>query len=182
MKAKEVAMVIALAILTSFFFGLFVDAIYERPEYEDFCKNRYKETSRPYPVDCKLPVTRSEQVEIEIEKCYQDGGFPEFNYEENGCESGFKECNLCNKEFQEEQEKYNRNVFFIVAPIGAILLITGLLLAYEVVGSGLMFSGILLVAYATIIYFSDMSKWLRVLVIFIELVLLVLISIRKLRK
>ena len=35
MKAKEIAMVIGIAILTSFFFGLFVDALYEKPEQDE---------------------------------------------------------------------------------------------------------------------------------------------------
>ncbi len=179
MKAKEIAMVIALALLTSFFFGLFVDAIYERPEYDDFCEPYIKE--RPYPkTECPFQQIKSDQAEID--KCYRDNGMPEYNYDKNGCEAGFKECNLCNKEFQDAQEKYNRNVFVIIAPIALILLIVGLLLGYEVIGTGLMFAGILLAAYATIIYFSDMTKWLRVFVIFIELILLILVSIKKLKE
>ncbi|MEK6937033.1 MAG: hypothetical protein AABW58_03090 [Nanoarchaeota archaeon] len=181
MKPKEIAMVIALAILTSFFFGLFVDAIYERPEYEDFCKERFREYPKIAPgANCVFQPIRTEQAEID--KCYRDKGFPEYNFDEKGCEAGFKECNFCQKDFDNAHEEYNRNVFVIIAPIGIILLVAGLLLSFEVVGTGLMFSGILLAAYATIIYFSDMSKWLRVLVIFIELVLLILISIKKLRK
>ncbi|MBS3171677.1 hypothetical protein J4449_03640 [Candidatus Woesearchaeota archaeon] len=179
MKAKEIAMVIGIAILTSFFFGLFVDALYEKPDYQDFCPDR-KEFPRPYSADCKSLVIRSEQTEID--KCYQEGGFSEFNYDEKGCETGFKECNFCDKKFQDTQAKYNRNVFFIIAPIGVVLLITGLFLMYEVIGTGLMFSGILLIAYATMVYSSDMTKWLRVLVVFIELVLLILVSVRKLKK
>lgn len=180
MKAKEIAMVIALAILTSFFFGLLVDAIYERPEYEDFCQEKFREPKPYLAAECKFQPIRSDQAKID--NCYREKGFPEYNYDEKGCESGFKECNFCQGDFENAQAKYNRNVFVIIAPIGVILLIVGLLLGYEVIGTGLMFSGILLVAYATIIYFSDMSKWLRVLVIFIELVLLILTSIKKLRK
>ena len=61
-------------------------------------------------------------------------------------------------------------------------MLVGLFLAYEVVGAGLMFSGIILLAYATIRYFSNMSKVVRVIVIFIELVMLIIVSIKKLKK
>ena len=180
MKAKEVAMVIALAILSSLFFGLLVDAIYEQPVYENYCNDKYARPIYSDTKDCVFQQFRSEQVDID--KCYTDGGMPEFNYDEKGCQQGFKECNFCNKEFSSAQEKYNRNVFFILGPVGLILLIIGLFLSYEVVGTGLMFSGILVIAYSTIRYFSNMSKWFRVLVILIELILLILISIKKLRK
>lgn len=177
MKVKEVAMVIALAILTALFVGLLVDAVYQEPKYEDFCRNNFPKAF-PERGQCNVSVVNSE----EVNKCYQDMGQPEFNYDKNGCETGFKSCNLCNKDFNTAQAKYNRNVFFIIAPIGIIAIIAGLFLNYEVVGSGFMFSGILLVAYATARYFSDMSKLFRVLVIFIELVLLIVISIKKLKK
>ena len=175
-------MVIGIALLTSFFFGLFVDAVYERPEYDDFCNNAERRVPKPYPyaTNCTFQPIRSEQEDID--RCYREEGIPEFNYDEKGCEAGFKECNFCNKEFNDEQEKYNRNVFFIIAPIGLFALIVGLFLTYDVIGTGLMFSGILLIIYGTIIYFSEMSKWLRVLVVFIELVLLIIVSLKKLRK
>jgi len=184
MKAKEVAMTIALAILGALFVGLLVDALYESPKYEDFCgRGRYAEPTPKYVAPgyvCNYTSPPAERQQIDT--CYQDEGNPEFNYDEKGCQTSYKECNYCNKYFNEANNIYNRNVFYIIAPIGVIAIIFGLFMAYEVVGTGLMFSGILLVAYATTRYFSEMSKLMRVLVIFIELVLLILISIKKLKK
>jgi hypothetical protein len=185
MKAKEVAMTIALAVLGALFVGLLVDALYEAPKYEDFCgKGQYTQPfpMKPIPAGHICSYVPSLEERETIDTCYQDEGQPEFNYDEYGCQSTFKECNYCNKYYTEENNKYNRNIFFIVAPIGVLFVIVGLFLSFEVVGTGLMFSGILLVAYATTRYFSDMSKLLRVVVIFIELVLLILISIKKLKK
>lgn len=186
MKVKEVAMVIALAILGALFVGLFVDAVYEKPEYEDFCGKGSFEGKYygPYPeranLNCTYQMTKDDRMNID--KCNEDGGSPEFNYDDNYCQTSFKECNYCQKEYNEANKIYNRNVFFIVVPIGVIAILAGLFLSFEVVGSGLMFSGILLVAYGTIRYFSNMSKIFRVVVIFIELVLLIFISIKKLKK
>ena len=68
---------------------------------------------------------------------------PEFNYDDRNCQTSFKECNFCNKkQYQDATEVYNRNVFYIVAPIGALAVIIGLFIGYEVVGTGFMFSGI----------------------------------------
>lgn len=187
MKAKEVAMTIALAVLGALFVGLLVDALYESPKYEDFCgKGEYQPAAYPkyvgpgFEIGCSYNATKDEVTAIN--KCYEDEGQPEFNHDDHGCQTSFKECNYCNKYFQDANNIYNRNVFYIIAPIGVIAIIVGLFLGYEVVGTGLMFSGILLVAYATMRYFSDMSKLMRVLVIFIELILLILISIKKLKK
>ena len=186
MKAKEVAMIIALAILGAAFVGLFVDAVYEAPKYEDFCPQKYN--AEPYPkyvTPGQEPlctyVAPNEEIDI-INKCYADKGQPEFNNDAKGCQTTFKECNYCNKYFNEARDIYNRNLFYINAPIGLIAIVVGLFLSYEVIGTGFMFSGILLLAYATMRYFSDMSKIFRVVVIFIELVLLIMISIKKLKK
>jgi hypothetical protein len=137
---------------------------------------------KPVPAGhtCNYVPTPDERATIDA--CYQEEGNPEFTFDEYGCQSTYKDCNYCNKYFNEENNKYNRNIFFIIAPIGVLAVIVGLFLSFEVVGTGLMFSGIFLVAYATMRYFSDMSKVLRVIVIFIELVLLILISIKKLKK
>ena len=185
MKVKEVAMVIAVAILAALFVGLFVDAVYEQPKYEDFCGRGVSYPKYAYPeqqtnLNCTYKLTSDEKNQID--ECYKNEGNPEFNYDDNYCQTNFKECNYCQKNFNAAEMKYNRNVFYIVVPIGVAAILVGLFLNFEVVGSGLMFSGILLVAYGTIRYFSDMSKIFRVVIIFIELALLIFISIKKLKK
>ncbi len=183
MNAKEIAMIIALALLTSLFFGLLVDAIYEEPKYENFCKINEVPTKPLSKGEYKECNPRNDIYQSqEVQKCYQENGQPEFNYDENNCITSVKSCNFCNKEYSEAQARYNRNVFFILAPIGVIALISGLILGYEVVGTGIMFSGIFIIGYATIRYFSDMSKLFRVFVIFLELILLIIVSIKKLKK
>lgn len=182
MKAKEIAMVVALAILTALFFGLLVDAIYVSPRYEDFCKKQFERPlTAPLNQDqCNYKLTVAEQEQVD--KCYSGEGFPEFNQDSRGCQTSFKSCNTCNKEFNEVQKKYNLRLFYILAPIAVILVVVGLFLELEVVGTGLMFAGILLLVYTTGRGFESLGKVARVFVIFVELVLLILISIRKLKK
>ncbi|MEK6934401.1 MAG: hypothetical protein AABW46_00840 [Nanoarchaeota archaeon] len=177
---KQIAVVVAVSILSAFLIGLAIDAFYPTPKYEDYCK----EYNYPRAIPEKYPGSSTnctyQQTEGEV-NCYKDGGMPEFDYDENGC-SEFRECNFCNQEFQLVNAKYNRNVFFITAPIGLLLIIYGIFFAIEFIGSGFMFGGILTLAYGTIRYFSNMSKIMRVIVIFIELIIVVWLSIKKLKK
>ena len=185
MKVKEIAMVVALALLSAFFVGLLVDALYVEPKYDDFCKN----SARPYfekpypqnPEQCPLYNLTAQERE-QIAQCQDDKGFPEFNTDERGCQQDYKSCNFCQRDYDQALQIYNRNVFYIVTPLGLLAIIVGLFISLEVVGSGAMFGGILLMAYGTMRYFSNMSKLMRVAVIGIELLLLVIISIKKLRK
>ena len=183
MKVKEVAMIVALALLSAFFIGLLVDALYVEPKYEDFCKLSERYYPKPYPPTQECPgYNLTVQERTLIDQCFDAKGMPDYNLDEKGCQTSFKECNYCQRDFDQALQKYNRNVFYIVTPLGLIAIILGLFIGLEVVGSGMMFGGILLMAYGTMRYFSNMSKLMRVVVIGIELVLLIIISIKKLRK
>ena len=52
----------------------------------------------------------------------------------------------------------------------------------EFLASGLMFGGIILLFYATVRYFHDADKLLRVVIIFAELLLVLWIGYKKLYK
>lgn len=179
-------MVVALALLSAFFVGLLVDALYVEPKYEDFCKaadRPYYEKPYPaaYPQECSRYNLKAQEQQL-INECLDAKGSPDYNVDNKGCQTSFKECNYCQRDFNQALQIYNRNVFYIVTPLGLLAIIFGLFIGFEVVGSGAMFGGILLMAYGTMRYFSDMSKIMRVVVIGIELLLLVIISIKKLRK
>ena len=180
MKVKETAMFLAIGIMFALFIGLLVDAIYEEPEYHDFCKDErpypYKEFREP-PAVCNY----TREFNDKVNECYSREGTPQFDFDEKGCQV-FRECNFCNKEFNEARKIYNRNVFFVVSPIAAASIIVGLLWAFQVIGTGFMVGGILLLIYSTFRYFSDMSKVIRVIVILIELLFLIWIAYKKIER
>ena len=175
---KLVAMTIIIAILSSLFIGLLVDAFYEAPKYEDFCKSRGK--SEPYPLGAPAKENCNITRNDEENECFDNGGNPIYDYK-SGCPA-YQECDFCHKLFEEANNKYNRNIFFIVAPLGLIMIIYGVYFGVGFIGSGFMFGGIMSVAYGTIRYFSGMSKFMRVLVIFIELVIVVWLGMKKFKK
>jgi len=184
MKTKELLMALAIAIMAALFVGLLIDAIYTSPKYEKYCDNYEK---RVAPIPEKIGANKTEcpdpyfVYQNEINACSQEEGFAEFEYNEKGCQV-YGECNYCNRDFNEANEKYNRNIFFIITPIAIFAILFGLFYGMEVIGSGFMFAGILLLIYSTGRYFSDMSKVMRVVVIGIELLLLLWITKKKLSK
>jgi hypothetical protein len=176
MDVKKVAMILAITVLLPLFVGLFADAAYQEPEYDDYCNNSYYE----YPKSVQAsPVNCSDVYATpEAQQCSREKGSSEFTYDSNGC-AQFKSCNYCHLNYDEARQKYNRNLFFILMPVGLIIVILGLFLLVDYLGAGLMFAGLIIMFYATMRYFSDMSKILRALVILVELLVIMWIGYRK---
>lgn len=173
MGIKETAITIAIAILFTTFILVTIDAFYERPQYEDYCDS--KEIAPRLPLMEKQNCTY-EQLEEEM-NCYEEEGRPEFDYS-SGC-AVFKECNFCEKELEEAQTRYENFLFLILAPLGAIAIIFGVYYKTEFLGSGFMFSGIILMFYGTIQNFEDLNKFLKIFVIALELGLVLFIAYKK---
>ncbi len=174
MDAKRIAMVIAITALLPLFLGLFVDAIYQEPKYDAYCNMTiypvYKEPT-PY-VNCTTHFSQ------EYQNCMNSKGNPVFDYDENNCQA-FKQCDYCNLNYDTARQNYNRNTFLILAPIGLALIIIGLYLAIEYIGVGLMLGSLITLFYATIRYFSDMSKLMRALIVLAELLIIIWIGYKK---
>jgi len=176
MDVKKIAMILAITALLPLFVGLFTDAVYQQPKYNDFCNSSIN--SYPQKAIPATPVNCSYNYGPEQDKCYNDGGQPEFNYTDVGCQI-YTSCNYCNKYFNDATQKYNRNIFFILLPAGLVIVILGLYLLIDYLGAGLMFAGLIIMFYATFRYFSDMSKILRALVILVELLVIMWIGYKK---
>jgi hypothetical protein len=177
MDPKKVAMVIGVAILLPLFLGLFVDAVYQEPKYEKFCGNDLNYATVPKTVPPNVVCTEPYDTE-ESRNCSNAQGIPRYTYDANGC-SHFESCDYCSKDFNNAQQQYNRNIFFILAPIGLIIVIIGIYLAVDYLGVGLMFAGLITMFYATMRTFSELSKLVRALVILAELLIIIWIGYRK---
>jgi len=174
MNVKQTAIVIAITVLFSTFVLVAIDAVYPRPEYDDYCNYRDFRSAPIKAVDIVCDYTPTELEE----QCWNEKGTPEYDYDENGCNI-FKECNYCSRDYDEAQKAYSNNLFYILAPFGAIAIIFGVLYSVEFIGSGFMFSGIFLMFFGTVQNFQDLNKFARVLVIFCELLLVMFIAYKK---
>ena len=175
MEPKKLAMIFAIAILLPLCIGLFVDAIYQEPKYENYCNQTF------YP-EYKQPLNNVTCPDFsmtqEYQTCINLKGNPTFKYDDNRCQV-FDKCDMCSVGFNQAQSIYNRNLFFILAPIALIFVVLGIFLTIEYLGAGFMFGGLILLFYATMRYFSDMGKLLRAIVILVELLIILYIGYKK---
>ncbi len=181
---KEIAMIIGIAVLFALLVGLAIDAFYVEPQYEKFCNSsyyRYGPYTKPLPPDYIQPQNCSYEYGEEYNKCINDRGNPIFDIDEKGCQF-YSTCDYCSRDFDIARNKYNRNVFYIIAPIAILAIIFGVLIRLDFVGTGFMFGGILSLIYGTARYFTGLSKVGRVIIVFIELLILIWIGYKKVRK
>jgi len=177
MDVKKIAMILAITVLLPLFVGLFIDAVYQQPKYEAYCNNSYA-VAQAIPVRSVIANNCTSIYDVRQDQCYNNGGQAEFNYTNDGCQE-YSYCNYCSKDYNAATQEYNRNIFFILLPVGLIVVILGLYLLIDYLGAGLMFAGLIIMFYATFRYFSDMSKILRALVILVELLVIMWIGYKK---
>jgi hypothetical protein len=176
MDAKKLAMIIGIGVLLPLFLGFFVDAVYTEPKYDNYCNGSIY--SKPYIAPLANVTCSDFYSTTETQMCSNDKGMPVPKYDANNCQV-FDKCDYCSRDFNNAQQLYNRNIFFILAPIGLIIVIMGIYLTVEYIGAGLMFGGLATMFYATVRYFSDMSKLLRALVLLVELLVIIYIGYKK---
>ena len=115
--ALTILLGIFIAIMVSVLFNLIVSYVYEPPKYDEVCRGAG--ITGPYPVKYGVGneqcanCTFSKALQEETDQCIQENGFPVYDYNDKGCTISIKECNMCNKEFEDSIAKYNKNTFFI---------------------------------------------------------------------
>ncbi len=130
-RGRKLALTILIGIFISIMlitlFNLIVTYFYEQPKYEDFCKNLWDSYPAKYNLNAAcLNCTFSKTLQEQSDNCISENGISVYNYDDKGCPNSLKECNLCNKQFENANEVYNRNTFFIYAAIGFVLIVLGL--------------------------------------------------------
>lgn len=173
MAFKHVAVALIIGIMFSLVVGFGIDAFYPTPEYEDFC-----DFDREFPRKI-APEVECQDVSQYYDLCNGQDATARFTYDEEGCPV-FEECDTCQKEYNEVNERYNRNIFIIAAIIGILAIIFGFYLNIDFMGTGLLFGGMLVLLYGTMRYFGDMSRVMRFIVLLIEFIIIIYLSYTKL--
>ena len=177
MELKKVMLSLGVGILAALFIGFLIEAIYPSPEYNDFCKRQF---------DVPQPQVKNQELCNYAydppfrDKCAEEQGMVRQEYDANGCV--VKEiCDFCEKEFQAASENYNRNLFYICAPIGLLLIILGLYLplGIDAIAGGILLGGILTMIQITMRVFGNLGKWPRVILLGLELILVIWIGMKK---
>lgn len=181
--ALTIILGVFIAIMVVTLFNLVVSYVYEGPNYEDFCKGIGG--IGPYPVKYGVGneqcgnCTFSPALQQATEKCAMDNGIPIYNYDSKGCTSAVKECNMCQKNFEDAMKSYNRQTFFVFAAIGFALVVLGLFIGILLIQIIALPAGAFLVIEAAVKNFDD--KLYVIIVFSLLIIAAVMLALKKLR-
>ena len=109
-KFKIIASLIAIALLSLFVVVLGIEAFYAAPVYDDFCKINPEPARLPEGLSKTQSGVCDYSQSNEEYQCSLNKGMPIYEFDKVGCRK-YKECNYCNRDFQDAQKPYNRTVF-----------------------------------------------------------------------
>jgi hypothetical protein len=179
-KTKNFVLGIGIIIVFMFLLHNGIRAFYKSaPLYEDFCNSNqfYPRETKPLPIGQSCPFVQ--QLQEQERECYNQKGQPIYEYNEYGCSISVKECDFCQRTYDEARNDHSKVVFIIALIVGIITLLVGYtILSIEPVGSSLMASGIGAIIYGTIYNWENLGNFGRFLLLLIAFVILVWIAIR----
>lgn len=180
---KQVAIIIGIAVLFSAFIIASAETFYETPKYENYCNSsNYGPITKVLPPGAVIPNNCADVYSTtEAIKCSNENGMVEIKYNSNNCPV-YDNCNYCNKYLMDAQKKHGQTTFIILAILGVLTIIFGVYFKIEFIGSGFMYGGIIILFYATVRFLMDQNKYIRILILFIELLIVILIGYKKLYK
>ena len=165
-KIKAIILSIVIAIVLSSFVIYLTESFHPRPDWEDFCGEiTGPRTNKPIPA-------HPEEV-TNITSCEEEGGTWRNGY----CDYYYE----CQQKFDDENDEHNLIVFIVSVIAGLLAVAIGIALALPSVSSGLMLGGGFLTLYGTFHYWSDLSNWLRALILGVVLIILIWLGYKKLQ-
>jgi hypothetical protein len=152
-----------IAFVFVFFVAYAIQSIYPSPEYSDFCKTDREIIGNP-------------------DSCYDKGGeWSPYNKPltvegvSGWCDFDFS----CREEYEDSKESYELNVFLLNLFFGILAVILSLFLTVEVVSTGFMAGGTIMIVYGTLRYWGNLAPIFRTVSLGIALVILVFLGYRK---
>jgi len=180
---RKIIIIFVVAILFAVLVFSVIEAVYPTPEYEDFCREKFNPRAAPIikeTKDCEdLDVTQTT-----INSCEDKKGFIEYDYDSKGCAISY-ECNTCNYELEQAREKHDKVTFYISAFLSLIAIFIGMYLPAkgntlnEWIGTGFMLGGTFALFFGTMVSFRSLDRFVRPVVILLELILVIFIAYRK---
>jgi len=175
-KLKKTGIVITVAILLTIFIFSLTSAIYPRPDYKDFCNTTAK---------IQRPVDKEKCGDVMPEAIDCDGPV-EYIYDVDGCPIEAK-CNYCYEEYDLGRERYDLVLFIVSSIAGVLLILFGLFCKkkdefWDLVKGGALLGGLISLFVGTSIYYNDMARFLKPIVIFGELFIVLLVTYKVVKK
>jgi len=174
-NVKKIGVIIVIAILFAFFAFSIVEVIMPQPDYRDYCRDIVPKRFVEAQNCAELDIPESEE-----DACFDLRGFFEYEYDAGGCPVSY-ECNTCQVELDEASKDFRFLGFLVTTILGVLAIIAGLYVrpkdeVIEWVFSGILIGGIISIFIGTTMYFSDMGRFLRPIVLLVEMALIILIT------
>ncbi len=177
---KKIAVILTIAILYAVFSFSISDLLMPNPDYGEYCLNTGK-YSYAQPVN-KSICNFTEPSEQFTSNCTSNHGIIEYEYETN-CPIDYR-CNTCSYYYDLAYRKHKRMGFYATTILGVLAVIAGLYVNFkkEVLGwivSGFLIGGMLSIFSGTMSYYDYIESLMRVITIVLEIVLVILVAIKK---
>lgn len=168
MEIKNLLLGAVIAIIFLMFCVYGIKLMYNGPEYEDFCENTYsspEKTSNTCNINNKL--------QDKANQCYNSKGIVRYKYDYNGCRTNLT-CDFCNRDFEEVNKDYTKNLFLISLIFGIVVIIISVLfIGISAISGGLMTGSLFFIIYGTGGYWNFMDDWVRFIILGITLGILI---------
>jgi len=178
-KLKNFGIVAAIAILFTIFIFAMTNAIYPNPDYSDYCNNRVVKPQQ---------INWNSCTNIPITNC---NGNVEYIMDNNtGCPVDYT-CDNCDEAYTQANSKHNFVLFLVSAILGLIAILFGIFAIdnpkarkefWGLTKAGFLLGGLLSLFIGTSIYYQDMGRFLKPIVILIELVIVILVTYKLVKK
>ena len=182
---RKIIIIFVVGILFSVLVFSVIEAVYPEPQYEDFCNEKFLARAPQMIKDADdCPDLEIEVTKETIKECEEKKGNIEYDYDSSGCAIDF-ERNTCNYELRQAQDSHNQYVFYISAVLALIAIFIGLYLPAkgnslnEWMGTGFMLGGTFALFFGTMMSFQSLDRFVRPIVIFFELAMVIFISYKK---
>ncbi len=175
MNVKNLVFGIGIVVVFALTLWQGIETFYASPEWDEYCGRIYSEPfTKTFNASCP-----SFENNPAVQSCYSEKGQPIYEYDESGCVVGLKECNFCQLEFDEAQDRHAKFAFYISILVGILAVIVGYtILKVEPVGSALIGSGIWSFFYGTVVNWRNFTNIWRFLLLFVALVLIIWLAVR----
>ncbi|MCH7561185.1 MAG: hypothetical protein IIC67_07455, partial [Thaumarchaeota archaeon] len=134
--------------------------------------------------DCEDITGPSEQEQTD---CSKSKGYVEYRYNEFNCPTSWT-CQTCGVSYNEAQKEHNYLVFIVSSILGLIAIALALYLPLKKnhlnqwISTGFMLGGLITLFIGTIRFFSELGRFVRPVVILAELIIVIYIAYKKIKK
>lgn len=179
---RRIVVVFVIAVLFTILVFTSIDAIYPRPDYNTYCRtdNSPKFSPTVVSINCSsLEIPKSFDS-----NCSENKGYVSYHYDSKGCAYDYY-CETCSNLYDQASQQHNLRSFIISAIAGLIAVAVALYLPMENelnewIATGFMMGGLFTLIFGTAVYFTDLGRTIRPIIIFFELAIIIFLTYKKL--